>query len=305
MTSPIQRSGILLVDKPAGMSSADVLNKIKDAHNLPRIGHGGTLDPFATGLLVVLIGEATKIARFLLEGDKLYEATALLGTETDTGDHTGTAIAPVDAANLSVEEWQKHAESFIGRIRQTPPPYSAVKVKGKALYEYARKGQAVEVKARDVHIREFTILSSSPQEVRMRIACSGGTYIRVLAADLAAAAGSAAHLSALRRLGSSSFRVENAITLQQCLAIPQGELPVVSLALGLTHLPQVHCEPYQAEKARQGNLSVFDSLRSKIEKPGYFVLLLEGLPVAICNHNPMLIPFCSVERVFDPKLLAP
>ena len=305
MTAPVQRSGILLVDKPAGMSSADVLNKIKDSHNLPRIGHGGTLDPFATGLLVVLIGEGTKIARFLLEGDKLYEATALLGTETDTGDHTGTSIAPVDVPLLSVAEWQSHANGFLGRIRQTPPPYSAVKVKGIALYEYARKGQQVEVKARDVQVKEFTILSASRQEVMMRIACSGGTYIRVLAADLAAAAGTAAHLGALRRLGSSSFRVADSVTLEQCLKIPRGELPVASLALGLSHLPQVKCEPYQAEKARQGNLAVFDSLRSQIEKPGYFVLTLEGLPVAICNHHPMLIPFCTVERVFDPKLIAP
>jgi tRNA pseudouridine55 synthase len=293
-------SGILLLDKPAGITSAGALNQLKKKHHIQRIGHGGTLDPFATGLLVVLIGEATKIARFLLEGEKVYEAEAALGTETDTGDLTGTAVKESLQPGLSTEEWQKLAERFTGRIRQTPPVYSAIKVKGKALYEYARKGEAVEIKDREVQIKELTILESGKEQLRFRVSCSGGTYIRVLAADMARAAGSAAHLKALRRLGSSSFRIENSMPLEDALATET--LPLLPLETGLAHLPQIRCDAAQALRVRQGNLSVFDGLRQQIEKPGYFLLLEGGKPVAICNHHPMMLPFCSIERVFDPRL---
>lgn len=297
------RSGILLLDKPAGITSADALNRLKKKHRFSRIGHGGTLDPFATGLMVVLIGEATKIARFLLEGDKLYEAEAALGAETDTADHTGTVVSHSPAPDLSTQEWQKIADKFKGRIRQTPPVYSAIKVKGKALYEYARKGEEVEIKDREVTIRELEILGADKENLKFRVSCSGGTYIRVLAGDLAKAAGSLAHLKALRRTGSSAFRVTDAVSLDQALEIPTAELPLRSLTEGLAHLPQVNCHPDQALKVRQGNLAVFEGLRSQLEKPGYFLLLEGGKAVAICNHNPMLIPFCSIERVFDPRFV--
>jgi tRNA pseudouridine55 synthase len=301
--TPQQRSGILLVDKPAGITSAEALNRLKKAHRFTRIGHGGTLDPFATGLLVVLLGEATKVARFLLEGEKSYDATAALGLETDTGDLTGRVVRQEAAPMLSLEEWQKLANRFLGRSQQRPPAYSAVKVKGKALYEYARRGETVEVKARDIQIQELAITGLSENRLGFRVACSGGTYVRVLANDLAAAAGSCAHLLALRRLGSSSFRVENSLSLETALNQPAEALPLVPLKAGLDHLPQVPCDPRQAEKVRQGNLAVFDGMRSLLEKPGYFLLLEGGKPVAVCNHHPMLLPFCSIERVFDPRLV--
>jgi len=305
MTPSLQRSGILLIDKPAGQTSADVLNKLKRCHQFARIGHGGTLDPFATGLLVVLLGEATKIARFLLEGDKIYEAEAILGTETDTGDLTGKVVHSTEAPEISLEKWQSLASGFVGRIRQTPPAYSAIKVKGKPLYEYARKGQEVEVKSREVHVREFTISEVDRERLRFKVSSSGGTYIRVLAADLAKAAKSAAHLHSLRRLGSSSFRVENAISLEKALDTPTEDLPLLPIKAALGHLPAVNCDSAQALKVRQGNLAVFDGLKNQMEKPGYFLLLEAGKPVAICNHNPMLLPFCSIERVFDPRQIEP
>jgi tRNA pseudouridine55 synthase len=295
------RSGILLLDKPAGITSADALNQLKRKHRFARIGHGGTLDPFATGLMVVLLGEATKVARFLLEGEKQYEAEAALGLETDSGDLTGTVVNTLPAPSLSTEEWQKFADKFLGRTRQTPPVYSAIKVKGKALYEYARKGEEVEIKDREVTIRELQILAADKGALKFKVSCSGGTYIRVLAADIAKAAGSTAHLRALRRTGSSAFRVADAITLEKALETPAADIPLRSLTEGLAHLPKVNCGPDQAQKVRQGNLAVFDSLRGQMEKPGYFLLLEGGKAVAICNHNPMLIPFCSIERVFDPR----
>lgn len=301
------RSGILLVDKPAGMSSAQVTNQIKKRHGFARIGHGGTLDPFATGLLVVLVGEATKIARFLLEGDKEYEAEAALGIETDTGDLTGKDVSKCEVPPLGLPEWQEFSRKFQGKIQQTPPAFSAVKVQGKALYEYARKGETVEVRPREVYIHELEITELREKGFRFRVRCSGGTYIRVLAAELAKSAGTCAHLRALRRIGSSEFRVANAISLDRVLELLTEELPLIPLESGLAHLPVVECDGIQAAKVRQGNLSVFESLRKKIVKPGYFLLIEKtgerAIPVAVANHHPMLRPFCSIERVFDPSQL--
>lgn len=300
-----RRSGILLVDKPAGMSSADVTNQIKKKFGFGRIGHGGTLDPFATGLLVVLVGEATKIARFILQGDKEYEAAAKLGEETDTGDLAGTAVVRCDPVDKSLEEWSALAKSFLGRQQQTPPAYSAIKVRGRPLYEYARQGQEVDVRPREINIRSLNILECSAESIRFRVRSSGGTYIRVLAADLARAGGCCAHLRSLRRLGSSKFRVEDAKPLAALLQ--SDTLPLLPLGNGLTHLPVVMLDAAEALKVRQGNLAVFEALRPKLTAPGYFLLvtLADGrnLPVAIANHNPLMLPFCSIERVFDPSLL--
>jgi tRNA pseudouridine55 synthase len=293
-------NGILLVDKPAGMSSADVTNRLKRAHRLSKIGHGGTLDPFATGLLVVLLGDATKVARFLLEGEKEYLALAELGNETDTGDHTGTVVHSSAVPARSREEWQSLTAPFTGMIRQTPPAYSAVKIKGRPLYDYARKGEEAAAKPREVIVSQFEILEAEGNSLRFRVRCSGGTYIRVLAADLARAGGTHAHLRELRRTTSSSFRVEDAHPLEDLLA--RSELPVINVIHALSHLPRVTCTEEQVRKVRQGNLQVFDALRDQIEKPGYFLLVDSGgqAPVAIANHHPMLRPSCTIERVFDP-----
>lgn len=298
------RSGVLLVDKPAGMSSADVTNQIKRKHKFARIGHGGTLDPFATGLLVVLLGEATKVARFLLEGEKEYEAEAFLGTETATGDPEGEVIARAEVPTTGMAEWQALTKPFVGRITQTPPIYSAIKVKGKPLYEYARKGEAVEAKPREVFVREIEVQAAEKSSLRFRVQCGGGTYIRVLAVDLAHAAGTCAHLVSLRRTASSSFRVSDALSLQQVLDTATEELKLQGIAQAVSHLPKIVCDSGAAQRIRQGNLAAFDFLKNQLEKPGYFLVATrEGdteVPVAIANHNPMLIPFCSIERVFDP-----
>lgn len=302
----MSRSGILLVDKPAGVSSADITNKLKK-HKLNPIGHGGTLDPFATGLMVVLVGEATKIARFLLEGTKEYEAEATLGIETETGDNTGKVVSESVAPNLTVEKWNELAKQFIGNIQQTPPIYSAIKVDGKPLYEYARRGEKVEIKSRQVQIHSLEVLEASSKKLRFRVSCGGGTYIRVLANDLAKAAGTTAHLHALRRTASSSFRIEKALPLSVLLEMPSADLPFFNLESALSHFPQVHCNAAQALKIRQGNLAAFEELREQIKKPGFFLVVTQEnnkeIPVAMAVHNPTLIPYCSLERVFDPKLL--
>jgi tRNA pseudouridine55 synthase len=298
------QNGVLLVDKPAGLSSAEVTNRLKKKFRLARIGHGGTLDPFATGLLIVLVGEGTKVARFLLEGDKGYEAVAALGAETDTGDLTGEVVNRCETDTVPLAEWREIAKTWTGTIRQTPPAYSAIKVKGRPLYDYARKGEEVEIKSREATVHELAIESATERELRFRVRCSGGTYIRALAADLAMAAGTCAHLTALRRTSSSAFRVEDAIPLEEALA--RDQLPLRPLEEALAHLPKVICDAAVAQKIRQGNLAAFDALRGQLERPGFFLLLesvADGFPrpVAVCNHNPMMQPRCNIERVFAPR----
>lgn len=300
----IYRSGILLLDKPAGITSAEAINRFKRKHPFSRIGHGGTLDPFATGVLVVLLGEATKVARFLLEGEKEYIALAKLGEETDTGDFTGQVVQKKPIAILKKEDWQSLANSFLGKSTQTPPIYSAIKVNGKALYEYARKEEAVEIKPREIHLNTFEILDLEEDKLRFRVRCSGGTYIRVLANDLAKAGNTCAHLIELRRTSSSQFSIDQGITLADAINKETQELPLLPLQVALEHLPSITCSSDQAAKIRQGNISVFQDMKDKLKSPGYFLVSDEKLfPVAIANHNPMMRPFCNIERVFDPSQL--
>lgn len=305
MNDKFQRSGILLVDKPAGISSASVTNQLKKKFKLEKIGHGGTLDPFATGLMVVLIGEATKIARFMLEGEKEYEAIAKLGEETSTGDLDGEVIHRSELVDKKLPEWEILAKKFLGRQQQTPPIYSAIKFRGKPLYEYARQGQEVDIRSREIHIKSLEILEASQENIRFRVRSSGGTYIRVLANDLAKAAETCAHLRSLRRFGSSQFQVEAAQSLDALLEMEK--LPLLPVENALAHLPKVEMDPQQALKVRQGNLSVFDFIKHKLVTPGFFLIVTpvgeRMLPVAVANHNPMMIPFCSIERVFDPSVL--
>ena len=194
-------SGVLLVDKPASLSSAAVVAKIKNKFSIDKIGHGGTLDPFATGLLVLLLGEATKISRFFLGGKKTYLCTAKMGQETDTGDLTGKILTEDAPAMLgeqnfpTLADWENTRSQFLGKIMQTPPQYSALKHKGKALYEYARKGEYIPLEARAVEITDLEILSYEPPFIRFRVSCSGGTYIRSLAQDWARGTNTRAHLT--------------------------------------------------------------------------------------------------------------
>ena len=301
------KSGILLVDKPEGLTSADITNKLKKRFRFSKIGHGGTLDPFATGLLVVLLGEATKVARFLLSGEKEYEACAHLGIETDTGDKEGKSVLTSTVPAISLAQWNDYASKFVGHIQQTPPAYSAVKLKGRPLYDYARSGEEAKVPPRDITIFSLAVTSVTENELTFKVRCSGGTYIRVLAADLARSAGTHAYLKTLRRTASLPFNLKDAWDLEKILAAEMDDLPILPIGQSLSHLPQVECDEAQTAKIRHGNLSVFEELKRQIIKPGYFVLTKKHdnryFPIAIANHNPMMIPFCSIERVFDPNLI--
>lgn len=211
-------NGILPVDKPAGWTSFDVLAKLRGALGTRKLGHSGTLDPMATGVLAVFIGKATAAADRQLNHDKTYEATLRLGQRTDTGDVTGTVL---ESAPVTVGEGELQAvlPQFVGTLQQLPPMYSAVKINGQPLYKAARKGQTVERVPRPITVYNIEYLGSpAPNEYTLRVACSKGTYIRVLAEDIGQALGVPATLAALRRTQAGEFSLSQCHTLPEILA---------------------------------------------------------------------------------------
>ena len=209
--------GVLLIDKPVGLSSNDALTKVKRIVNAKKAGHTGTLDPFATGLLPLCFGEATKFSQDLLEADKTYDAVVHLGITTTTGDTEGEAVEtrPVD---VTVEQIEAALACFRGPIMQIPPMYSALKRDGKALYEYAREGIVLEREARPVTIHKLDMLAYDAPMLTIRVTCSKGTYVRVLGEDIGAELGCGAHLNALRRIQVGNLTVDAMVTLEQLQA---------------------------------------------------------------------------------------
>ena len=236
--------GALLLDKPVGLSSNAALQRAKKACGAAKAGHAGTLDPLASGLLLVLFGEATKFAGPLLDADKEYLATLKLGARTSTGDAEGEVLEtrPVQTGSLS-----EVLKRFRGEIEQVPPMHSALKHKGTPLYRLARRGEEVERAPRRVRIAELELLKVQGDVVEIRVVCSKGTYIRVLAEDIGEALGCGAHLAALRRTASGGFRIENAVTLEQ--ADRRHLLPLAALLDGL---PRAELGPADELRLRQG-----------------------------------------------------
>jgi tRNA pseudouridine55 synthase len=214
--------GVLLLDKAAGHSSNDVLIKAKRLLNAQKAGHTGTLDPFATGLLPLCFGEATKFAQDLLDADKTYETVVHLGIVTNTGDTEGDVVTTHEV-NVTREQIEMALAQFRGEIDQVPPMHSALKRDGKPLYEYARAGITLEREARCVTIHALEFLDYQAPYLTLRVACSKGTYIRVLGEDIGAALGCGAHLQALRRTQVGSLSIDNAFTLDTLTAMLEAE----------------------------------------------------------------------------------
>lgn len=211
----IQKDGIIIVDKESGASSFRVVERIKNLIKVKKVGHAGTLDPFATGVLVVLINQGTKLSPFLMSQDKVYKAAIRLGIETDTQDLTGRIIKKRDLGALTRQNIKHGTLQFLGTIKQVPPSYSAVHHKGKRAYQLARNGVEVNLQERDVRVDYINILSVDLPTVWIEVGCSSGTYIRTLAADLGRSLGTGAHLTSLRRIKSGPFLVDNAFTMTQ------------------------------------------------------------------------------------------
>lgn len=220
-------NGIIVIHKETGFTSHDVVAKMRGICGQKKIGHTGTLDPAATGVLPVCLGNATKLCDMLTDKDKEYVAELLLGVETDTQDTTGEVLSRREV-NMSEEQVRLAAESFVGAYNQVPPMYSALKVNGKKLYELAREGKEVERAARPVEIHELEILEMNLPVVKMRVACSKGTYIRTLCADIGEKLGCGGTMQSLQRTRVGSFSLENALTLGELQEKKdQGELETV------------------------------------------------------------------------------
>lgn len=218
--------GVLLVDKPAGMTSHDVVAAIRRKFEIRKVGHGGTLDPAATGLLVILLGRGTRLSEALMAGDKVYRGTLRLGVATDSYDADGRVTARSGAwRNLSREQVEAALRAFEGDLFQTPPMVSAVKVNGVPLYKLARKGKTVERKPRLVHVYAFRALAWEPPDIPFEVRCTKGTYVRTLCHEAGENLGCGAHLAALRRLRSGDLSLADALPLDTLLALPRSELP--------------------------------------------------------------------------------
>ena len=222
--------GVLLVHKPAGMTSHDVVNRIRKIFHTKKVGHCGTLDPEATGVLVLCIGKATKALQFLMSETKEYQATLVLGQATDTYDASGQVVAQKPFQGVSHVD--NVLQSFVGLQEQLPPMYSAIKVNGKKLYEYARNHEKVEVQPRSIVIHHIELLDQHDQFITFRVQCSKGTYIRSLCVDIGQKLGYPAHMQKLVRLASGHFRLENCFSLED---IEQGHYHMLSLEEAFQH----------------------------------------------------------------------
>ena len=215
--------GLFLLNKPAGITSNQALQKVKRLLNAKKAGHTGSLDPAATGMLPLCFGEATKVCAYLLNADKSYRVTARLGEATDTGDGDGEVTATAEVPHFSKADWEVIMNSFVGDIRQIPPMYSALKKDGKRLYELARKGEVVEREARPVRIHGITLLEAAPTRLVFHVSCSKGTYIRTLVEDIAQAAGTVAYTAGLHRDSVGGFEAEDMLDMAQAVDLAENE----------------------------------------------------------------------------------
>ena len=243
--------GVLLLDKPVGLSSNDALIRAKRVFNAKKAGHTGTLDPFATGLLPLCFGEATKFSQDLLEADKTYEATVHLGIMTTTGDTEGETIEQREV-DVTREQIEAALARFRGPIFQVPPMYSALKRDGKALYEYAREGITLEREARPVTIHGLSLVEYAAPFLKILVTCSKGTYVRVLGEDIGAALGCGAHLNALRRVQVGSLSTERMITLEELQAHPDPLSLLAPVDALLSSFPSVELTPELAKRFLNG-----------------------------------------------------
>lgn len=251
--TPPSRGGVIRVDKPPGPTSHDIVARARRALGVRRIGHTGTLDPFASGLLLLCVGPATRLAEYLTGLDKTYLATAVLGQSTDTDDLEGELVGVSEAwRELDESRVSAALSGFVGRIDQVPPAFSAKKVGGERMYRRARRGESVRLDAVPVQIREARVLDVDLPEVKFELSCSSGTYVRAVARDLGKRLGTGAHLKALRRTRIGPFAVTDAVSGDELHDADRVKAAWLEPAQALPHLPHVRVGAEEAARIRHG-----------------------------------------------------
>jgi tRNA pseudouridine55 synthase len=313
--------GMLIIDKPAGITSHDVVARVRKIVGERRVGHTGTLDPFATGVLVVLVGRATRLAQYLSGAEKEYEAVIRLGYATDTGDVTGARVEgdksefqakAQSPQSIREEDIETALASLRGEIEQTPPMYSAKKIAGRKLYELARRGEEVERKPVRVTVEEFEAIAhdgdplltandDGSRDLNVRVVCSAGTYIRALAEDFGKRLGVGAHVASLRRTRAGQFKIADAITLDRLNDLAQSssiDSVLISASTAVSHLPEMQLGPDDVLRTAHGiNMQIEDRLSS--DWPG-------GQPVRMCDADGNLIAvgiYAQQEKTIHPSVV--
>jgi tRNA pseudouridine55 synthase len=278
-------SGVLVVDKPIGLTSHDVVQIIRRGTGIRRAGHTGTLDPRASGVLVVLVGPAVRLSEYVSASDKRYQATIELGRSTNTYDSEGTVTKSTPMEDISEERFDEILQGYVGEIEQVPPPYSAVKVKGKKAYEMARKGKEVNLEPRIINVFNLEILEWAPPEIVIDVYCSSGTYVRSLANDLGESLGTGAHLIGLRRTKSGQFTLRDAVPLRRLKeSFDAGDWYqfLIPAAEALGDWPMIELNADEVELVRHGH-----RVSAEPESSGWVRgLSQQGDLVALLEHDP-------------------
>lgn len=286
-------NGLLIIDKPQGMTSFDVVRQVRRLCGTRRVGHAGTLDPLATGVLPVAVGEGTRIVQFLMEGDKTYRATLKLGEITDTQDSEGEVLEQRQVLGVTEQKLAEACRSLVGTIRQVPPMYSALKKNGVPLHRLARQGIEVERQERSIEIQRLEILEIDLPYVTFEVDCSKGTYVRTLCHDLGLALGTGAHLTALRRTRNGAFGEFDSVTLESLAADAKDGIPpaLLSLREALRTFPAVQISTPAATRLRDGVPPELSSVAGAVHcTEGDKVLLVEGEALlAIASFAPSRI----------------
>ncbi|MFP5521305.1 tRNA pseudouridine(55) synthase TruB [Peptococcus simiae] len=284
-------NGILVIDKPAGLTSHDVVGRLRKVFKQKRVGHTGTLDPDATGVLPICLGQATRLAEYLTADDKSYQAQLLFGQATDTLDASGQVVEETDLPDLSPEAFAALLEGFLGEQMQIPPKYSAIKVDGVPLYKLARAGKPLpEVKARQITIKEIQLHTYDRHQASFSVTVSKGTYIRSLCADIGQAAGSSAHMTSLRRLSSGQFDLSQAIPLATLETAVDPTVYIIPMHETMKGYPQLALTEEEQKRVQHGNAI---PLRADAKE--------EGGPVVASHLDKMVAIGFIKDAEFQPK----
>lgn len=287
---------IINLHKPSGITSQQAVTRVKKILNIRKAGHTGTLDPLATGVMLVCLGEATKVSRFFLDMDKSYRARVKLGERTDTGDAEGRVIETADFSSVTGTGLADAVMSFKGSIEQTPPMYSAVKVGGKALYKLARQGIEIERKSRMVTIYDIGVDGISLPFFDLLVSCSKGTYIRTLCDDIGRKLGPGAHLAALQRLSVGSFVLADALTLEELAMrppVPDGR-SVFTIDAALSAMPAICLDEEESRKVRHGQ-----RIPTNVQNHGHQALKLKGPDGELIGIGNIHSGVIAVDRILN------